>query len=564
MAPRVSSGVFPDAFITYDTYEAGTLPPAVPPPPPEQLGEQQQDNMLLTLPNTTNDPLAIDPSAAHGSTLPPLPALTDSNPRRNSMQQQQPHHHHHLHQHHHISHHHAAAAILPSVLDNETSMESDDDDDDDMPDLDQTLDSIHSSGVVTDAESHDSGGSDNTLTLNRNSAFSDDDVFSPIPSRPTLQQPPLSPNSILLSFGPNTTVQDLKYFAERGCIVALLQALKTPHLITLGTRMLADYAKMSDRRVAVASNRSILDFVVRVLQMISDSEWLGREYAVETIRSLTATEESDKYLMTCPNLLVTLALTARGGPFVTHVEPGGVRTTSPLASEKARLHACIAIMNLSCGKANKMEIAKFNDILEAMRDVMLQGSPEGILKATTCIKNLSNADANDASLLACPGLVEALGRTAAATCTLDHGATTCTTNACLALMNLSISKSNKHRVFLTPGVMDALMIVLERTTAQGSSNEARIKACSALSNLAIGYDNKIPMFSYPGFVDAILNVILTDVGEARTKACSILWSFAAEMKNQIPVSEFGRWRSFLFHCWLKNYANLLLSTSCSF
>lgn len=170
---------------------------------------------------------------------------------------------------------------------------------------------------------------------------------------------------------------------------------------------------------------------------------------------------------------------------------------------------------------------------------MLQGSPEGTLKATTCIKNLSNADANDASLLACPGLVEALGRTAAATCTIELGATACTTNACLALMNLSISKSNKHRVFLTPGVMDALMLVLERTTAQGSSNEARIKACSALSNLAIGYDNKIPMFSYPGFVDSILNVILTDVGEARTKACSILWSFAAEMKNQVPVVQRG-------------------------
>ena len=61
------------------------------------------------------------------------------------------------------------------------------------------------------------------------------------------------------------------------------------------------------------------------------------------------------------------------------------------------------------------------------------------------------------------------------------------------------------------------MVVLERTTAQGSSNEARIKACSALSNLAIGYDNKIPMFSYPGFVDAILNVIQTDTGEASNK-----------------------------------------------
>eukprot|EP00797_Seminavis_robusta_P023378 Sro383_g131200.2 (649) ;mRNA; f:2539-4485 len=196
-------------------------------------------------------------------------------------------------------------------------------------------------------------------------------------------------------------------------------------------------------------------------------------------------------------------------------------------------------MNLSCGKANKIEIAKVPDVLEAMRDVMVNSTDEARLKATTCIKNLSNADANDSALLGTPGLVEALGHVAAATCSPENGATPCTTNACLALMNLSISKANKHRVFRTPGVMDALMNVLERTTAQGSSTEARIKACSALSNLAIGYDNKIPMFSYPCFVDAILNVIQTDTGEARTKACSILWSFAAEMKNQVPVVQRG-------------------------
>merc|ERR1712238_89555 len=278
-----------------------------------------------------------------------------------------------------------------------------------------------------------------------------------------------------------------------------------------------------------------------------NSDWLGREYAVETVRSLTATEESDRYLMGTYGLLNTLALVARGGPFVasnTNEQHGDDGTTSsrptiPLASEKARLHACIAIMNLSCGKANKIEIAKIPEVLEAMRDVMLNSGDEARLKATTCIKNLSNADANDGALLGTSGLVEALGRMAAVTCSPETGATPCTTNACLALMNLSISKSNKHKVFRTSGVMNALMTVLERTTAQGSSTEARIKACSALSNLAIGYGNKIPMFSYPGFVDAILNVIQTDIGEARTKACSILWSFAAEMKNQVPVVQRG-------------------------
>ena len=466
---------------------------------------------------------------------------------------------------------------LGSVLDNNTSLESDDEDEDDTPDLEETFDTaasslpamcmeeameeedqdFHHAHVVDDED----GGSDSSYSSNHspsndsvtsssgsvrmithNNAFDMSSTSSNeaprSPPRPVSSRlsSPTSPTSILLSFGPNTTVSDLKYFAERGCIVALLQALTTPRLVTLGTRMLADYAKMPHRRVAVASNRRILEFVQRTMMQITEEpDWLGREYAVETVRSLTATEESDRFLMSTPGLLTTLALVARGGPFVTVVQENGVRTTTPLASEKARLHACIAVMNLSCGKANKIEIAKIPDVLESMRDVMVNTSDEARLKATTCIKNLSNADANDAALLSTPGLVEALGHVAEVTCTPEAGATACTTNACLALMNLSIAKANKHRVFRTPGVMDALMTVLERTTAQGSSNEARIKACSALSNLAIGYDNKIPMFSYPGFVDAILNVIQTDIGEARTKACSILWSFAAEMKNQIPV-----------------------------
>lgn len=392
-------------------------------------------------------------------------------------------------------------------------------------------------------------------------------------------------NQINFSFGPNTNVADLKYFAERGCIVHLLRALDTPRLKTVGTRMLADYAKMPNRRVAVASNRRILEFCCQTMLELPSAdnmgtEWPAREYAVETIRSLTATEDSDSFLMGCPGLLKALAIVVRGGPFydasnlqiIDPQNPVGYRcdttVNTGLVSGKARLHACIAIMNLSCGKANKIEIASIPEVLEAMRDVMIavpekfspatssppmpnsssstatpkSVSEEARLKAATCIKNLSNADANDASLLGADGLVEALAHAAVLTCTEERGATHCTTNACLALMNLSISKANKHKVFKTEGVMDALMKVLARTTPSNerprsnSNNEARIKACSALSNLAIGYENKIPMFVYNGFVDSILQVIQTDTGEARTKACSILWSFAAEMKNQVPVS----------------------------
>ena len=467
-------------------------------------------------------------------------------------------------------------------------------------------------------------------------------------------------------FGPNTTLVDLKYFAERGCIVALLNALNTPKLTAQGSRLLADYAKNPSRRVAVASNRKILEFTLKTmhgyignelpLYTASDDDRTCRErsveYAVETIRSLTATEESDAPLMQTPGLLLALAMLARGGriglptntttttsprrvsdleafatpatyvrnisrslsnsssstddnadnvagPDIDNIaghnvvhnavhshtsQPSPVsvsvmeRSTpltsltkphadcqSPIINSKSRLHACIAIMNLSCGKSNKLQIAQLPQVLLAMRDVMIDNEidqdhlkalttssnaahhlQESRLKATTCIKNLSNADANDSNLLHTPGLVEALGHVILISLAqlqdsnsdepTSKRATLTVTNACLALMNLSIAKANKHRVFQSVGVMEALMAVI---TSEYAGSEARIKSCSALSNLAIGYDNKIPMFYYNGFVEAILQLIETDRGEARTKACSILWSFAAEMRNQVPVVQRG-------------------------
>ena len=529
----------------------------------------------------------------------------------------------------------------PSVLDNTSFPEDDDDLTDDgnpvdkytpffkmdlsgkLDDVDKTMDTTadvsledheasplmagqESPGSLMSALSpgihHIAGSPGSPGSINEAGAF---DVSPGAPMQNTRQVSDFSTSPPPLMFGTDTTISNLTYYAEKGCIVDVLESLTTPHLKTLGSRMLADYAKMPNRRVAVASNTRILEFVrstaleigsgcdasLDIVQTYNSSSWLGREYAVETIRSLTAAEENDRYLMNAPGLLEMLALIARGGPFLKYVPyedklavvpvppptfeatggiPGSrvaIDNTFCVASDKARLHACIAIMNLSCGKSNKVEITGVPEILEGMRDVMLgrhftkapktsSSSPsvsksvvdEARLKATTCIKNLSNADANDAALLGTPGLVETLGYVSEATCHPVTGATTCTTHACLALMNLSISKANKNRVFRTPGVMDALMAVITRTANKNidaevnpkdPSFEARVKACSALSNLAIGYDNKIPMFNYPGFVESILTVIRTDRAEARTKACSILWSFAAEMKNQVPVVRRG-------------------------
>ena len=80
---------------------------------------------------------------------------------------------------------------------------------------------------------------------------------------------------------------------------------------------MADYAKCATRRVAVASNTRILEFLMQTMQQrqtISNNiqapnlqELQGREYAVECIRSLTATEESDSYLLKCRGMLDALA-----------------------------------------------------------------------------------------------------------------------------------------------------------------------------------------------------------------------------------------------------------------
>eukprot|EP00553_Chaetoceros_curvisetus_P013045 CAMPEP_0204634320 /NCGR_PEP_ID=MMETSP0717-20131115/28966_1 /ASSEMBLY_ACC=CAM_ASM_000666 /TAXON_ID=230516 /ORGANISM="Chaetoceros curvisetus" /LENGTH=82 /DNA_ID=CAMNT_0051652715 /DNA_START=35 /DNA_END=280 /DNA_ORIENTATION=- len=70
------------------------------------------------------------------------------------------------------------------------------------------------------------------------------------------------------------------------------------------------------------------------------TEWPAREYAVETIRSLTATEDSDGFLMSCSGMLKALAIVARGGPFTSPevVNSGSCQATSNmgLVSGKAR------------------------------------------------------------------------------------------------------------------------------------------------------------------------------------------------------------------------------------
>ena len=262
-------------------------------------------------------------ASASASSVPGMTAATDSSSMNSSPVAVTPHHQHHHHHHH---QHHVSLLVddvpgLDVTYDSaSTSM---------MMVMNQSSDSWENAHMVEDDQSFSAGSSPvassvvSTTSSSQGTAPSSPSIVAPSPV--PHQGPPSSPTSIALSFGPNTTVADLKYFAERGCIVALLQALTTPRLVTLGTRMLADYAKMSHRRVAVASNRRILEFIQQTMLHVSPSEeqqqlllfqqqhqqqpqqqqqqqlqqqqlqdptnslseWLGREYAVETIRSLT-------------------------------------------------------------------------------------------------------------------------------------------------------------------------------------------------------------------------------------------------------------------------------------
>lgn len=133
----------------------------------------------------------------------------------------------------------SSAALPPrpvsvrSVLDQSTSMESEDDDDDDVPGLDVTYDSNASmmnqsdswegeqSHVVEDDQSAASpipissaasstSSTSSVRTIQQTTAF---DMSSDEPGSPTVVAPiptPTSPNSLSFSFGPNTTVSDLK------------------------------------------------------------------------------------------------------------------------------------------------------------------------------------------------------------------------------------------------------------------------------------------------------------------------------------------------------------------
>ncbi|KAL7558668.1 hypothetical protein ACA910_010042 [Epithemia clementina (nom. ined.)] len=429
--------------------------------------------------------------------------------------------------------------------------------------------------------------------LNEILAMPDSD--STIRSRPSTSSP--CEPWCLFDLNPETiTLQDLERFAEEDShfvpsLVEYIYHSKSPRLICLILRLLMCNAKAAKNMhwftTTSCSNTNSHTNAPIVLELATSSlancqDWLGQECAGDLIRTLSAHSAMDPYLLKMDlNLLPILALVAQGGFLVgchAKPEPHPLWTLYPLittpvgefiVTEHARIHACVALLNLSCGSLScKTILAHSAPLMQGLKTILLDPSDDVFrIKAVTIIKNLSSLDSNDAAIVQYPGLLHALGQilwestisqlgprmgeieTSSAEC-LAQG-------ACVTLMNLSISKHFKYQIFKAPGVVPALLTILEKKedklplsrerALNKFSKEARLQACTVLSNLAIGYSVKSPMLQYPGFVDAILRTLATDEGEIQSKAGSILWSLAAEKKNQAALVQRGDVLPVLIH-----------------
>ena len=396
---------------------------------------------------------------------------------------------------------------------------------------------------------------------------------------------------------PQTTkLQDLEQMIDHDhyhCpdLIESVYETRSPRLICLMLQLLAHHAKNKDHLCWFQQQRhskTVLPLITSTLANCND--WLGQEWAAKVIRTLASHSAMDPYLL-CNEmaqvLVPTLSFVAMGGQgrlqmgtsscqcaglldLISIKHQTNALSTELVVTEQARIHACVAIMNLSCGSnQNKSILANFSSLLHALKTILVDPSSQETMriKAVTTLKNLSGLDTNDRALVEFPGLLHALGQIVWETTTttlqgapVGVGAAACTMNACLVLMNLSISKHYKCEIYNTPGIMQALLTLLmgKNVTESSSSEipssswashrqEVRTKACTVLSNLAIGYDLKIPMLQYPGFVDAILHILVTEEGEIQSKASSIMWSLAAEKANQVPLVQRGHVLPVLVH-----------------
>ena len=276
----------------------------------------------------------------------------------------------------------------------------------------------------------------------------------------------------------------------------------------------------------------------------------ARIHAANAIMNLSSGPATTKAIMaSCPPLLLALKtiLLQEDEKHVRH------RTNRINTMETLRFKAITAIKNLSNLERNDEALVQFPGLVQALGHVVLQstladhtvGATDCTSHACTVLMNLSVSKRFKCNVYHAPGVMQALLTVLARTEYISSSAL----RSCLR----DDPEELHDQRLAARGYPPRHLLV--------AAYEARVRTCSVLSNLAIGYDNKLSMFHYPGLVEAIVRMIVKSSGgdadeeeddwadhsdssddndtnfdeEIRSKACSVIWSLAAEKENQVPM-----------------------------
>lgn len=128
---------------------------------------------------------------------------------------------------------------------------------------------------------------------------------------------------------------------------------------------------------------------------------------------------------------------------------------------------------------------------------------------------------------------------------VDRGFMVRRKNACGAIKVLTVDARNRRTMCWTVGVLPALTSVLDDTGTEGLTAaypdvhtrreyvEARKRAVASLLNLCTLKENRIPIFHSPGLLQAIVKVINDDKEESRQGCCAIVAFLAKTQENRL-------------------------------
>lgn len=132
---------------------------------------------------------------------------------------------------------------------------------------------------------------------------------------------------------------------------------------------------------------------------------------------------------------------------------------------------------------------------------------------------------------------------------MDRGFMVRRKNACGAIKVLAATGSNRRTMCWTAGVLPALTSVLADTGDEGLLEsfpnsrtraeyfEARKRAVATLVNLSIPKENRIPIFHSPGLVQAVVCVINDDREEARQGCCALIAYLCKTAENRLLMTQ---------------------------